>query len=332
MSPSDGLTPFPGRPTDPPPSTLGALAEATLAAWGGAEAAPRLVVDRENAVFDVVVRDGLRAALRLHRAGYRSPAAISAELRWMAALADQGFPCPTPVASDSGGWLVPAPDGRVASLVTWVDATPLSDMPQTPDQFRRLGALIARLHEETDRLAPPTRAFPSWSAEALLGDAPVWGRFWENPSLTPAEAQLLGHMRFAARARLEARAHGDHGLIHADLLSDNILDDGTRLWVIDFDDSGRGERAYDLGTALISHVEDPAYPELAAALVAGYAGRRGSVARLTQDLPLFVTLRALASCGWVKTRCAEGDPLCRAYADRALRLAERYLSRGHEEF
>ena len=66
------------RLTDPAPY---------LAAWGLAGAPCRLVAQRENRVYRVETPDGARA-LRLHRAGYRSPAELKSELDWMAALAD----------------------------------------------------------------------------------------------------------------------------------------------------------------------------------------------------------------------------------------------------
>lgn len=305
------------------------LATDTLAAWGGAAAPPRLISDRENTVFEARLADGTRAALRLHRAGYRGAAAIEAELAWTGRLAASGFPCPAPLPCRNGHLVARAPDGRHASLVTWIDGAPLSVAAEgdLPALYRRLGALLAELHAAADRFAPVPAAFPRWDAEALLGADPLWGRFWENPTLSGDEVDLLRTARRTLRARLEAAEAPDIGLIHADLLADNVLDDGARLWVIDFDDCGVGYRGYDLATALVSHCERADYPDLFAALVTGYASRRGSAARLTAELPLFVTLRALASCGWIAGRASPDDPRQRAYAERALRLSERWLAR-----
>lgn len=309
------------------------LARAALAAWGGCRGAPRLVAERENAVYEVRLADGRRAALRLHRAGYRSAEAIAAELGWTAQLAAAGLPCPAPVPCATGRMLAGAPDGRLASVVGWVPARPLEAArlagPDGAEVMRRLGDTLARVHAATDRLCLPVEALPRWDAEALLGAAPAWGRFWQNPALAPDESDLLQEVRDAARARLAALEAPDIGLIHADLLPDNVLDDGARLWLIDFDDCGVGHRGYDLGTALIAHAGSPAYGDLAAALVTGYAARRGvSAARLAAALPLFVLLRGLASCGWIAGRAGPGDPRARAYAERAVRLAERFLARA----
>ena len=69
MSTPGDLTQFPGAGPALAATDKAELAEAALASWGGAMAPPRLVVDRENAVFDVTTRDGVRGALRLHRVG-----------------------------------------------------------------------------------------------------------------------------------------------------------------------------------------------------------------------------------------------------------------------
>jgi hypothetical protein len=80
----------------------GMTAEAAEAAahWGGAHSL-RLIRDRENAVFEAALPTG-RAALRLHRVGYQSEAAIRSELWWCAALADAGVPVPRPLPAQDG--------------------------------------------------------------------------------------------------------------------------------------------------------------------------------------------------------------------------------------
>ncbi|MEL6587668.1 MAG: phosphotransferase, partial [Pseudomonadota bacterium] len=94
--------------------------------WGQVDEAPRLIAQRENAVYEVVV-DGQRMALRHHRAGYQTRTAIESELRWTARMADIGFPCPAPVAALDGAYLRAVPGGSHASAVTWVDGGAIGD-------------------------------------------------------------------------------------------------------------------------------------------------------------------------------------------------------------
>ena len=78
-------------------------AQAAAALWRGKVV--RLIVARENAVYEMALSDGSRAALRLHRAGYQDEAAIRSELWWCAELAALGLPVPTPLPLPDGGLL-----------------------------------------------------------------------------------------------------------------------------------------------------------------------------------------------------------------------------------
>ena len=71
-----------------------------------------------------------------------------------------------------------------------------------------------------------------------------WGRFWDNPALRPQEQGLLLKVRDCLREKLaHLRAEGDDfGLIHADLMRENLLCGPEGLVLIDFDDSGFGFR------------------------------------------------------------------------------------------
>jgi Ser/Thr protein kinase RdoA (MazF antagonist) len=278
---------------------------------------------------------GERAALRLHRPGYQSQGAIRSELWWMAQLAEAGVPVPRPVPTRDGA-LVAEVDGRAASVVSWVEgaqigdgATPLEDDAQAvAARYRALGALIAAMHDATDALAlPPHFERFSWNRDAYVGNDPLWGRFWENPALTSEEAELLRAARVEADdvlARHEAEG-ADFGLIHADVLRENVLTHEGRLSLIDFDDSGFGFRAYDLATAEVQGLEDPMNAVASLALHEGYRAARRADAPPLGDVTLFVALRTFASCGWIVTRAAPDDPRQRFYADRAVRAARRLL-------
>jgi Ser/Thr protein kinase RdoA (MazF antagonist) len=311
------------------------IAEEAARLWG-AIGAPRLIKDRENAVFEIALPGGGRAALRLHRPGYQSMAAIRSELWWMARLAEAGVPVPRPVSTREGA-LVAEVGGRAASVVNWVEgeqigdgATPLAgDAVAIDARYRTLGRLIARMHDATDALTlPPDFERLRWDRPAYLSDQPLWGRFWENPSLSRDEAALLRSARAEADAMIARHeAEGaDFGLIHADVLRENVLTHEGRLSLIDFDDSGFGFRAYDLATAEVQGLEDPMNAVASLALHEGYREARRADAPPLGDVTLFVALRTFASCGWIVTRAAPDDPRQRFYADRAVRAAQRLLS------
>ncbi len=302
--------------------TLNNRAAHVLDAWG--DGTLTLIGERENAVFRADMANGQTMALRLHRVGYQSEPHISGELTWTASLADAGFPCPRPVPTQSGDLIHHLEDGQMATAVTWIDATPIgkhglgfSGSPEAhADLYHRIGKLIRRLHVITDELSPDV-ARAAWDLDGLTGAAPLWGKFWKNPALAPAEQSIVLETLAAARQHLQAMNDPDTGLIHADIMQENLLQNGTDLHLIDFDDSGFGYRLFDLGTALIQHHECPYKADLKAALCEGYG-------TLETDIDLFIMLRAMSSAGWIIARAPADDPKQRHYADRMLTCIADY--------
>lgn len=308
-------------------------AEAVEAAahWGGA-ASLRLIRDRENAVFEAAFPFG-RAALRLHRVGYQSETAIRSELWWCAALADRDVPVPRPVPAQDGALLHRLSTGRLASVIGWIDGPPLGEagVPLAGDraaqerQFHALGALVAQFHTATDTLTlPDWFSRPRWDVAGLTGETPFWGRFWDHPDLVGDERAILLAARDHIAGTLAARG-GPIGLIHADVLRENVLFAASGAHLIDFDDAGFGYRAFDLGTVLSQTLAEPYLPHLARALVAGYAGLRPLDEAL---IPTVTLARCCASVGWTMPRLPPGDPIRRRHIDRAVTLARAVLGDG----
>ena len=297
-------------------------AETAAKAWGAHVL--RTLRDRENHVFEMGLPSGDRAALRLHRAGYQSPAAIRSELWWCAELARSGLPVPPALPALDGALLVRLPDGRHASAIAWMAGEALGEaakpfnrpLPQVLDAYHALGQLLARVHRTTDALTLPdgfTR--PRWDLDGLVGDTPLWGRFWEHPAATSDQRATLVRARDALRERLA----GDSGLIHADVLRENVLVNDRSVSLIDFDDSGFGFRLHDLGTALVQTFQHPEQPQIRAALMAGYGTG-------DQDMVKAFTLaRALSSVGWTMPRLQPDDPVHKSHLARAISLAGQVL-------
>lgn len=308
-------------------------AEEAARAFGGSD--PRLIKERENAVYELRVPPG-RAALRLHRSGYQSEAAIRSELWWCQALAEKGLPVPRPLTTLQGNLLARLESGRLASAVGWVEGEPMGagDVPLSgtqrdqTDLHRSLGRLLARVHATTDALQlPEDFARPRWDIPGLLGEAPFWGRFWDHPALTADEVEVMRQARAFLQARLEAHlsAGGDFGLIHADVLRENVFVGRGAVTLIDFDDSGFGFRLYDLGTVLFQNLSEPYLTEIAAALSEGYGETRSHDAQM---IPVFALMRCCASVGWAMPRFAPDHPLHRIRIERATGLARRLLDGG----
>lgn len=309
---------------------MDALAIQAAGLWGFAPEQIKLAARRENVVWRAENAGGAYA-LRLHRPGYRNSAELMSELHWMAALVVGGLSVPRPVPS-RGGALVEQVGDTLVDLLTWLPGRPIGAQGQldVADRTRlchKLGLLLAQLHGISDAWTPPpgfTR--PAWDRSGLLGDAPVWGPFWDNPGLTPDQRKTLLTARIRADTHLAGIQFGlDYGLIHADALSENILIHEDALSLIDFDDGGWGFRDFELATFLMRFLPAPDYAELRAALLDGYGTRRN----VDPDaLDLFILLRALTYPGWIIPRISEpggAERSARAIAT-ALPLAEAYLA------
>lgn len=269
-----------------------------------------LLAHRENTVFRVYeITSGRRFVLRVHRAGYHSDDAIRSELAWMTALKEAGVPTPEVVASKNGDWIQivgheEVPEPRQCDLLGWVEGT--EPAPQNiVASYRILGEINARIHQQAARWKPP-RFFErhSWDEDGMLGENPLWGRFWELEKLTESQIDLLYQARDTARARLLefGKADDRYGLIHADLMPDNILVSNGKVSVIDFDDSGFGWNLYDLATALLLHLEQDYYDTIYRSWVKGYRSVRELPGEHLKMLSTLLIARGLVALGWVHTR------------------------------
>jgi Ser/Thr protein kinase RdoA (MazF antagonist) len=307
----------PNSPPNSPPDPAPAAAH-----WPQITSPPEFFMQRENTVFRVQTTLGPHA-LRLHRPGYHSPQTLTSELTLMAMLAGQGMHVPTPAPTSSGALLVALADQH-ASLLSWLPGTPMGRSGEPlalqgsarAALYHAIGVQMARLHALTDRWTPPP-AFtrPRWDRDGLLGDTPTWGRFWDHSDTL--------HIRDLARATLDTAPPQDIGLIHADLVNENVLLDDAQVHFIDFDDSGTGYRLFDLATTLYKATDEPDFPRLQDALLSGYATHR-PLPDLTL-LPLFIVLRSLTYLGWIASRT--DTPSLATRSDRYLTLANRMIDR-----
>lgn len=285
---------------------MNAIVEQALGIWGLKGAEYSLIAARENAVYKIITGRKI-FALRLHRQRYRTDAELRSELQWMHAVSNAGLKVPAPIPSTSQS-LLHVIDGVQIDVLSWLSGTTmdkvLSGQANRTDVFERLGKVMAHLHDASDAWALPD-GFKrcAWDRGGLLGDAPLWDCFWNNPGLLPEDRNLFLAMREKAGADLaRIECSLDYGLIHADLVVANVLVDGSNLQMIDFDDGGFGFRLFDVATALIKHIDAPDYAALRMALLKGYTEVR---AIDTTTLDLFILLRSATYVGWNITRMNE---------------------------
>jgi Ser/Thr protein kinase RdoA (MazF antagonist) len=303
---------------------------------------PQLIMHRENSVFRVETAAG-PAALRIHRAGYHSWASIKSELAWMAHLKANGIAVPEPVPTRNGALLIELNEAgaspRIVDLLTWLGGAPLGKTgaplagaaAEQTEIFTALGKSMARLHNVSDAWQlPEDFRRHAWNRDGLVGENPFWGRFWEISNCSADETKLLNSIRLRAAQDLEMFTSGgaDYGLIHADLVRENILVQDGQIQMIDFDDAGFGFRLFDIATTLFKNRGEPHYEALKSALISGYATLRPLSRRDLEALPLFMLLRALTYLGWGEARKSEPGMAARRqrFKSEALELALAYCA------
>ena len=182
-----------------------------------------------------------------------------------------------------------------------------------PVHLRRLGAAMARLHDQADRWTPPPDFVRiRWDYQTFFGDVMIYGDTsaadcW---ALLPAEVRTRFESVAVRMAALLPRV-GDKGLIHADLHLGNALFQHGDVKLIDFDDCGTGPRLYEVAVALWELRDGPDYPVFRDALLAGYQAERD--VDVTQ-LDEFIALRQIAFDLWY-TGTAQVNPAFAAKLD-----------------
>jgi Ser/Thr protein kinase RdoA (MazF antagonist) len=133
---------------------------------------------------------------------------------------------------------------------------------------------------------------------------PTVGAAWDNWALSAAQRALVLACRDVLCERLArwGKARERYGIIHADLMPDNLLlaADGVRL--IDFDDAGFGWYLYDPASALLAYHGSDRYDTLLASWLGGYRSQRQLSDTDLAALPTFLLLRCFYALGWLHLR------------------------------
>ena len=155
-----------------------------------------------------------------------------------------------------------------------------------------------------------------------MGLTPFWGPFWASPDLTASERARFEHLRGTIHDLLLQLETGPdtYSMIHADLHPRNLVVDGERLHVIDFDDAGFGWHMYELAVGVFDYQGHSHFPEMVRAVFEGYPEIRPLDAESAARLPTFLLIRTLALIGWLADRpeVAKKPGAARPLVDRAL--------------
>ncbi|MGE5654682.1 MAG: phosphotransferase enzyme family protein [Bacillota bacterium] len=188
--------------------------------------------------------------MKVYRAGRRSSLDVSEEVRLLNHLLEQGVSVVRPAARLDGGYVneLQAPEGsRYAVLFDAVKGE-----GEKIDQHRReFGVAVARMHRAADTMTPPYDRQPL-DMDALIEEnmVPI-GRLMAR---RPEDLRIIREIADRAKDRIVSllpTASPEYGVCHGDLHGGDVLyaPDGSPT-LLDFDSSGIGWRAVDLGVYL----------------------------------------------------------------------------------
>jgi aminoglycoside phosphotransferase (APT) family kinase protein len=144
-------------------------------------------------------------------------------------------------------------DAVLGHLVTrWIDSGPSWEGRdfRDPRQLARLVEMLRRLHAVTEIPGDPHSIFRR--IDRLTDSIARLGL--ELPGRLP---EHLRRLRDIEAERVADRSW-PLGLTHNDLWWNNLLDDGSALWLVDWEFSGSGDGLYDLATVSLSGELGPA--------------------------------------------------------------------------
>ncbi|RWU25272.1 serine kinase [Pseudomonas alkylphenolica] len=315
------------------PAVLDCFAQRALARYASSyQGQIELLVHSENATY-CVKGARQRFVLRVHRAGYHQHADIASELAWLAALQATGLEVPVPIAGLDGEAIqvveLPGHGSRFVVLFHWIDGGE-PDQQQLNASFRRLGEINASLHRHARSWQRPSNFQRlTWNHESMLGEQGHWGRWSEAPYLDARASALIGETVEVIGERLCGYGEDPSrfGLIHADLRLTNLLVQGDRTRIIDFDDCGMGWYLHDLAAALSFFEHHPDLLQWIDNWLEGYSRVASLDARDIAMLPTLIMQRRLQLLAWTGTHRGTPQVECLGpvWVEQTVGLCHRYL-------
>lgn len=324
---------FSGPEAEAELATTRKLAHAMWRRFARVDADIELVRDGENTVFSVSAHDGTRYALRMHRPEYRSLADLTAEIEFIEFLSDAGIRVNEVIHGLNGDAIQSVPrqmNGRevmqYASMVRWVSGGQFDKKHHWKDGLRKIGEVLGALHVAAQGYQFPAHSQrPRWDVSGLVGENAIQGNF--RALQLPTE--ITGLFRVAADrvAELLIPSESDStefGVIHGDPLDSNFLDQDGECVLIDFDDSGTGFYAHEVGTIVYGGRYVMENPERLYPLLEGYYAVRRADYNYSTLKPHWCA-RALLLAGWLEGKDDTSNWVKRLILINAVRVSHALL-------
>lgn len=204
-----------------------------------------------HVTYHVETIDDQQFNLRICPAAPNTEQLLSDELLWLDHVSSQtNLQVPTPIRNYAGDFVTVTLSGSYyACVFRWIEGQSVTDV-FTPQQLFNLGRTIAMLHA-------CVRTFPSRADQSFRADFYYDARLIEehrtwlavpHPTRTLAQSTLVdAAIAYVLNAFADLGNDIAHfGIIHADIHVGNVLQKGTDIAIIDFEQLGWGYYGYDL--------------------------------------------------------------------------------------
>ena len=284
-----------------------------------------------NTTFKFTSAENKTYALRINTNSKKWPEHIWAEVQYLKALDEEGLVhAPVPVPNLRGEFFTNHyffyEGGNLNVIVyEWIDGEVVEDNP-TEEQLFQLGKTMAQLQKFGLNLTL------AGYATFLPIDTPLMVRYpvlftHPVPGISTELTQMLEEVNLRTEKLFESlREREEPQIIHADLHFGNVIWNEDKMYILDFDDAGRGFPLQDLAIAIYYLREDK---EREQALISGFA----SVAPLPQyepwELELLIASRSLALLNYLlDTSTAEDAAYLPTYLAHTEKRLRHYLDTG----
>ncbi len=279
---------------------LRVLAQSALDSYDLDVSRIRLINNMSNCTFRIDTTDGRSFALRINLPGRRSVEEIRSELLWQEAIClETNVAAPMPLRTTTGDLAVSAdapgvPERRLCNVSTWVRGRVFS-RSKSVDSFRRLGVLMAKLHDHGESYAPPSNfsipkidtLFPAELPDLVFGDDPA-------DEIPDASLEFMHEVKAALEIELR-RLYTSHTaqIIHGDLHQWNVLVDRNTLHPIDFEDCCWGFPVQDIAITFNYILREACYEQFFEAFRSGYLEQRPWPEEFPGQVDLLLGQRAI---------------------------------------
>lgn len=283
------------------------VAASALSQFGYGSTEFRLRKHLVNTTFDVGPTSS-RKLLRIHRVPEHTEERIASELAWLRALArETEITVQEPSTTPDGRAIVTIESPHVpmalpVTMLSWVRGRILSQDRRRVSDWRKLGHLLARLHEHASSWQPPTKPDRrTYDASGIFGPESLQPLDESTRRKLPSEVEDgldLAWSRLASAERDLGRTVDQFGFIHFDLSFSNVLFTGTEARPIDFDECGLGFYLADLAVALAGPFGRDDFEDSYRATIDAYREIRPLSTDDLKYLPAFLSARSSIVMLW----------------------------------